>query len=207
MESCHLAQFQLQARLTLSKIVKDSYPKEVIMLFSKLFLASGLIAVGALYVEAADMETRLIDKNCWVEVFEDTKYDAKDPHVQLQGPQDYATLNNLNGKDWNNDIESVIVGSGATVRAYEERDFQGREIAFTSGQRVPNLSQLGMSNDIESLKITCGSSDAQNQPTGGSTSSKNSEQTGRPSSDRPSAPPSSKSTTTTTTTTTTAPAP
>jgi hypothetical protein len=177
------------------------------MLFFKLFLASALIAVGALYAEAADMETRLIDKNCWIEVFDDSKYDVKDPHVQLQGPHEYATLNNLNGKDWNNDVESVIVGSGATVRAYDERDFQGREIAFTSGQRVPDLSQLGMSNDIESMKITCGISDPHNQPAGGNTSNQNREQTGRPSSDRPSAPPTSKSTTTSTTTTTTTTAP
>ncbi len=179
------------------------------MLFFKLFLVSGLIAIGALSVEAADLEMRLVDKNCWIEVFDDSQYDAKDPHVQLQGPKEYATLNNLNGKDWNNDVESVIVGSGATVRAYDERDFQGREIAFTSGQRVPDLSQLGMSNDIESMKITCGIYDSQNQPAGGNTSHQNSEQTGRPSSDRPSAPPNSKSTTSTTTsttTTTTAPA-
>jgi hypothetical protein len=88
-----------------------SIPKEATMLLFKLFLVSALIAIGTLSsVEAADMETRLIDKNCWIEVFEDSKYDAKDPHVQLQGPQEYATLNNLNGKDWNNDIESVIVG-------------------------------------------------------------------------------------------------
>ena len=174
------------------------------MLFLKLFPVTVLITIGAVFsVEAADMETRLIDKNCWIEVFEDSKYDAKDPHVQLQGPHEYATLNNLNGMDWNNDIESVIVGSGATIRAYKERDFQGREIAFTSGQRVPDLSQLGMSNDIESIKITCGNSDSQNQPAGGNTSNQNSEQTGRPSSDRPSAPPNSKSTTSTTTSTTT----
>ncbi|MBC7838354.1 MAG: hypothetical protein H7Y39_06915 [Nitrospiraceae bacterium] len=180
------------------------------MLLLKLFPVTVLIIIGAGFsVEAADMETRLIDKNCWIEVFEDSKYDAKDPHVQLQGPHEYATLNNLNGMDWNNDIESVIVGSGATIRAYKERDFQGREIAFTSGQRVPDLSQLGMSNDIESIKITCGNSDSQNQPSGGNTSHQNSEQTGRPSSDRPSAAPNSKSTTSTTTsttTTTTAPA-
>ena len=180
------------------------------MLFFKLFLASALIVIGPLYVGAADMETRLIDKNCWIEVFEDSEYDSNDPHVKLQGPHEYATLNNLNGKDWNNDVESVIVGSGATVRAYNERDFQGREIAFTSGQRVPDLSGRGISNDIESMKITCGNSDSQNQPADGNTSNQNREQAGRTSSDRPSAPPNSKSTkstTTSTTTTTTAPTP
>jgi hypothetical protein len=126
------------------------------MLLFKLFIVCGLIAIGALSVEAADMELQLVDKNCWIEVFDDTKYDADDPHVKVQGPTEYASLKNLNGRDWNNDIQSVIVGSGATVLAYKDKDFKGTEIAFAPGQRIPNLSELDMSNHIESMKITCG---------------------------------------------------
>ena len=125
------------------------------MLF-KFFIACGLIAIGALSVEAADMEMKMVDKNCWIEVFDDTKYDADDPHVKVEGPKEFASLKNLNGRDWNNDIQSVIVGSGATVLAYKDKDFKGTEIAFASGQRIPDLSKLDMSNDIESMKITCG---------------------------------------------------
>ena len=124
------------------------------MLF-KLFIVCGLIAIGALSVEAADMELQLVDKNCWIEVFDDTKYDADDPHVKVDGPKELASLKNLNGRDWNNDIQSVIVGSGAMVLAYKDKDFKGTEIAFASGQRIPDLSKLDMSNDIESMKITC----------------------------------------------------
>ena len=124
------------------------------MLF-KLFIACGLIAVGAMSVEAADMEMQVVDKNCWVEIFDDSKYDADDPHVKLQGPKEYASLKNLGGKDWNNDIQSIIVGSSASVLAYKDKDFKGPEIAFAPGQRVPDLSKLDMSNEIESMKITC----------------------------------------------------
>ncbi len=124
------------------------------MLF-KLFLACGLVAVGALSVEAADMEMQIVDKNCWVEIFDDSKYDVNDAHVKLQGPKEYASLKNLSGKDWNNDIESIIVGSSASVLAYKDKDFKGPEIAFAPGQRVPELSKLDMSNEIESMKITC----------------------------------------------------
>lgn len=124
------------------------------MLF-KLFIVSGLIAIGALSVEAADMEVKMVDKNCWIEVFDDTKYDADDPHVKVEGPKEFASLKNLNGRDWNNDIQSIIVGSGAMVLAYKDKDFKGTEVAFASGQRVPDLSKLDMSNDIESMKITC----------------------------------------------------
>ena len=126
------------------------------MSWLKLFIVCGLIAIGALSAEAADMELQVVDKNCWIEVFDDTKYDADDPHVKVQGPKEYASLKNLSGRDWNNDIQSVIVGSSATVLAYKDKDFKGTEIAFAPGQRIPDLSELDMSNDIESLKITCG---------------------------------------------------
>ncbi len=115
-----------------------------------------LLALAALPAYAADLELQVVDKNCFMEIFEDDAFDADDPHVVLQGPKEFATLKNLAGKDWSNDIESVIVGSNATVRAYEDKDFKGTEIAFAPGQRVPNLGKLDMANDIESLKITCG---------------------------------------------------
>jgi Beta/Gamma crystallin len=121
----------------------------------KLFIACGVIAVGAMSVEAADMEMKMVDKNCWVEIFADDNYDADDPHVKIQGPKEFATMKNLEGKDWANDIESVIVGSNASVHAYEDKDFKGTEITFAPGQRVPNLGKLDMANDIESMKISC----------------------------------------------------
>ena len=126
------------------------------MLLFRLFIVCGVIAVGALSVEAADMELQLVDKNCWIEIFEDDNYDANDPHVKIQGPKEVSTMKNLEGKDWANDIESVIVGSNASVHAYEDKDFKGTEITFAPGQRVPNLGKLDMANDIESMKISCG---------------------------------------------------
>jgi len=101
------------------------------------------------------MEIKMADKNCWIEVFDDTKYDADDPHVKVEGPKEFASLKNLNGRDWSNDIQSIIVGSGTMVLAYKDKDFKGTEIAFASGHRIPDLSKLDMSNDIESMKFTC----------------------------------------------------
>jgi hypothetical protein len=131
------------------------FSKEVTMTVFKLFILCGVIAIGALSVEAADMEMKIVDKNCWIEIFEDDNYDADDPHVKIQGPKEIATLKNLEGKDWANDIESIIVGSTASVHAFEDRDFKGTEITFAPDQRVPNLGKLDMANDIESLKISC----------------------------------------------------
>ena len=115
------------------------------------------ITFGAAPAFAADLETQVIDKNCYIEVFDDDDFDMKDDHYKIQGPKEFASLKDLGGKNWNNDIESVIVGSNATVKAYSEKDFKGTELAFAPGQRVPNLGKLDMKDDIESLKVSCGS--------------------------------------------------
>jgi hypothetical protein len=120
-----------------------------------LIIASALVLTG-LPAHAADIEVQTVDKNCFLEIFEDDNFDADDPHVVLQGPKEYASLKSLEGKDWANDIESVIVGSNATVRTYEDKDFKGTEMDFLPGQRVKNLGKLDMANDIESMKIVCG---------------------------------------------------
>ena len=106
---------------------------------------------------AAELETQVVDKNCWIEVFDDDDFDMKDDHYKIQGPKEFASLTDVNGKNWNNDIESVIVGSNARVKTYSEKDFKGTELALAPGQRVPNLGKLNMKNDIESMKIACGS--------------------------------------------------
>jgi hypothetical protein len=126
------------------------------------FLRVGLpilaaIAFGAAPAFAADLETQVIDKNCYIEVFDDDNFDMDDGHYKIQGPKEFASLKDLGGKNWNNDIESVIVGTNARVKAYSDKDFKGTELAFAPGQRVPKLGKLDMSNDIESMKISCGS--------------------------------------------------
>ncbi|SLM47771.1 exported protein of unknown function [Nitrospira japonica] len=129
------------------------------MSYMKVFAAGVGITMGllgGLPAQAADVEMQVVDKNCYIEIFEDDNYDADDPHIKIQGPKEFATLKSLQGKDWANDIESVIVGSNATVYAYEDKDFKGTEIVFAPGQKVPNLGKLDMANDIESMKIVCG---------------------------------------------------
>ena len=126
------------------------------------FLRGGLqvIAASVLWVVpafAADLETQVIDKNCYIEVFDDDDFDMDDAHYKIQGPKEFASLKDVGGKNWNNDIESVIVGSNARVQAYSDKDFKGTQLAFEPGQRVPNLGKLDMKDEIESMKISCGS--------------------------------------------------
>ena len=123
--------------------------------YTGLGIILGFLLSGPL-VHAADMQVEVVDKACWIEIFEDDEYDADDPHVKIMGPAEFATMENVKGKDWSNEIESVIVGSNANVLAYSDRDFKGTELAFVSNQRVKDLSDLNMNNDIESMKIRCG---------------------------------------------------
>jgi hypothetical protein len=118
----------------------------------RLLFSAWVMLAFASSVKAADLELQVIDKGCWVEVYEDDNYD---PHLQIQGPAEFASLKDLKGRNWNNDIESLIVGPSATVKAYKDKDFKGTEIAFTSNQRVPDLGKLDMSDDIESMKLSC----------------------------------------------------
>ena len=121
-------------------------------LCAALFLCAGLASSA----RGADLELQVVDKDCWVEIFDDEKYDNNKPHVKIMGPNQFATLKDLSGKNWSNEIESLIVGPSATVHAFKEKDFKGTEAAFTPGQRVPDLSKLKMGNEIESMKIECG---------------------------------------------------
>ena len=120
-----------------------------------IFLVSlSVVLMGPSIGSAVDL--KVVDKNCWIEIFDDDEYDEDDPHVKIQGPAEYASLKDVYGRNWSKDIESVIVGTNATVHAWQNKDFTGPEITFTPGQRVPKLSKLKMANNIESMKITCG---------------------------------------------------
>lgn len=118
-------------------------------------LVLGVLALGTVQAQAADSPRQAMQKNCWVDIFEDTKYDNDDPHVRIVGPTELSSLKEVQGRNWNNEIQSVIVGPDAMVRAYSEKDFKGTELAFAPGQRVPDLSKLDMSDEIESMKVAC----------------------------------------------------
>ncbi|HZS12602.1 MAG TPA: beta/gamma crystallin domain-containing protein [Nitrospirales bacterium] len=124
-------------------------------LWSVLLLSAAFLCVGSTAF-AQNLQMQVVDKDCWVEIYDDEKYDMSSPHIKLEGEQTLASLKNVAGRDWNNDIESLIVGPNANVRAYTKKDFEGTEIAFVPDQKVPDLAKLNVGNKIESMKVTCG---------------------------------------------------
>ena len=120
-------------------------------------ILAGLVGVGVVSAyAAADVEMKTVDKACWAEIYEDTDFDVNDPHVKIQGPAQIATLKDYSGFNWNNEIESIVVGPNAHVKAYSDKDFKGTELELTPNKRTNDLSKLNMSDEIESLKVTCG---------------------------------------------------
>ncbi|MGH7230166.1 MAG: hypothetical protein ACREJU_02255 [Nitrospiraceae bacterium] len=119
-------------------------------------LLAGLMCVGLAPAYAADIELKAVDKSCWIQIFEDNDFDQNDPHVKIQGPAQMATLKEFSGRNWSDEIQSVIVGPNAVVKAYPDRDFKGTELVLAPNQRVAKLKDLNMGDEIESMKIACG---------------------------------------------------
>ena len=86
-------------------------------------------ALSAMPGFAADLETQVVDKNCWIEVFDDDDFDMKDDHYKIQGPKEFASLTDVGGKNWNNDIESVIVGREAGPSRAQRRIQRRQQLA------------------------------------------------------------------------------
>lgn len=134
---------------------RHNFEWEVIM--RQALILAALVSAGAMPAyAAADVELKTVDKACWAEIFEDTDFDLGDPHVKIQGPMQVATLKDFSGRNWSNEIESIIVGPNAEIKAYPEKDFQGTELVLKPNKRINDLSKLNMSDDIESMKISCG---------------------------------------------------
>jgi len=117
-------------------------------------------------------------KECWLDLYD--KADYQGSHVRLKGPADLSDLKSLNGEDWSNRIESLIVGPDAEVFAFRQEKFedtpqgpiyhqkelqawgekdigsdQDLKIAFGPGTKEHHLGDLNFHRNINSLKLQC----------------------------------------------------
>ncbi len=95
------------------------------------------------------------ETDCWAEIYMNEDFDKNDPRLLLVGPHELPTLKSLNDRNWDNDIESILVGPGAVLSVYEHAEFKGRELILGPSQRMGNLADAQMRNEIESLRLTC----------------------------------------------------
>lgn len=95
------------------------------------------------------------DTKCWAEIYMNSDFDKNGPRLLLVGPHELATLKGLNDRNWDNDIESLIVGPEASMVLYDDPEFEGRTLIVAANQTLSNLSDVQMKNEIESLRLSC----------------------------------------------------
>lgn len=129
----------------------------VMRLMSVLLILStmGTVGVAAGVSQQQDNNPLKHDNKCWAEIFMNSEFDKNGSRLLLMGPHELPTLKGLNDQNWDNDIESIIVGPEALMVAYADPEFGGRALILAANQNVGNLSDAQMKNEIESLRITC----------------------------------------------------
>jgi hypothetical protein len=133
---------------------------ECTRLLAGLFIVHALVGLGG---EGAAMEISQQqdnnpmkhDNKCWAEIYMNADFDKNAPRLLLVGPHDLPTLKGLNDQNWDNDIESIILGPEATMVAYEHPEFAGRTLILAANQSIGNLTDAQMKNEIESLRLGC----------------------------------------------------
>lgn len=137
-------------------------------------LSLGLLGAAlSLSVSRSASAQEAAEEGCWVWVYDGANFgselpdaDPLDPRygaprdVVIKGPTQIreldaeATVALLKG-DWNDDIESLIVGPKARACFYEEQDYDSERLCLEPGQRVADLDTYDLDDDIESLTIEC----------------------------------------------------
>jgi len=115
--------------------------------------------------------------DCWLDVYAKTNLEGA--HVRIEGPAELPNLRNLNGENWSNRIESLVVGPKATVLAFRQENFKetetgpayhgeaikawgekpesysDQEITFGPGRKEHHLGELNFHQSINSMTVKC----------------------------------------------------
>lgn len=108
-------------------------------------------AVLVLLPSAQAQSTRLAD-GCWVRFFDDEQF--KGATLTLAGPVDIPKMELGNvWRDW----ESAIVGPKATVRTFDNENYNDRTAMLSAGQSIPDLrdKKLGWFEEVKSARVSC----------------------------------------------------
>ena len=95
------------------------------------------------------------DPDCWVKVYDTDNFDTGSSIATIKGPVDLPTLDDLEGKNWGDQIESLIVGPGAEVQVWKSENYTGTALTFQPNQRVEKLGDLNYEDEIDSIKVVC----------------------------------------------------
>lgn len=119
--------------------------------------AAFAIALGTACVIHKDevVAQPIANPDCWVKVYDADHFGDGSSTATLHGPIELSTLDNVEGKDWEDQIESLIVGPHAEIQVWKSANYAGTALTFQPGQKVEQLGDLNYGNEIGSLKVVC----------------------------------------------------
>ncbi|MCH9698595.1 MAG: hypothetical protein K0U68_10875 [Gammaproteobacteria bacterium] len=80
---------------------------------------------------------------CWVDLYEYPQYIGA--HIRISGPVQLPHLNDVHGVNWEDRIDSLVVGKGARITLYDQIEFQ---LSNDDVYLDPiHMRGLGMAND------------------------------------------------------------
>ncbi len=142
--------------MSVMRIVMLVYGASIIAVLAIVALNSmGTESLAAGVSQQQDNNPLKHDNKCWAEIYMNAEFDKNGPRLLLVGPHELTTLKGLNDQNWDNDIESIIVGPEAYVVLYADQEFGGRTLILAANQSLESLSDAQMKNDIESLRLSC----------------------------------------------------
>lgn len=135
-----------------------------------------LVVFLFIFTQSSNVSAR--NKDCWVDLFDDTQYEGK--QTRVKGPAKLKNLNKVNGESWDKRIESTIVGPKATLTVFENKNFkltmaemadhpvlmkslgitkqdilEESELIFGPNKKVHGFGEFHFYHKIRSLKVDC----------------------------------------------------
>ncbi|QYF92360.1 peptidase inhibitor family I36 protein [Massilia sp. PAMC28688] len=103
-------------------------------------------------VEVANKEAA--KSGCWARIYSGANYSGDT--MTLTGPLAIADMSGPYGLDWDDKVDSVVVGPKATLTVYDNESFRDQVAVFGPGRSVPDISKpLGFFDEFASVKLTC----------------------------------------------------
>ncbi len=91
-------------------------------------------------------------RKCYLQLFDGDSFQG-DPDDTVYGPGRFANLRNLPGtreSDWGGEVDSLRVGSAATVQVWAQENFGGAPQTYGPGTEQTNAEEF------YSMEIACG---------------------------------------------------
>ena len=98
------------------------------------------------------LDPKAMANGCWVIIYEDEGY--QDASLPVFGPSEHANLRSLpgsNGKDWGDDIDSLVVGPQCWLQVFADEGFSDTSAWYGPNSHIPGLGDMG--DEIDSMKL------------------------------------------------------